>query len=204
MLHGRNLIIKIDGTAIAGARSCDITRQCDTIEVSSPLSGKDRSFIPGRTDWQVSTSHLVTTPMADIMQVGSVVELSMEMPDTDARAFLGFVTNVTVRTSSLANPSGRATINFDNGRNIFVIYDGGYYYRTWRSSDADYYITPNVGDLFVNGTDYYEWDGTTLAQVTSPTSLLTGSAICKQCKISGAIGSLAKGSFVWQGSGPLE
>lgn len=61
VIHGKDIIIIVNGTAIAGARSCEINVQTDTIETSSPTSGKARTFIPGRYTWEVKTGHLLVS-----------------------------------------------------------------------------------------------------------------------------------------------
>ena len=63
MLQGRNLIIAVDGSTIAAAKSCSVDVQADTIKVSSPTDGAWEHIIAGRKSWQVQTSHLM--PNAD-------------------------------------------------------------------------------------------------------------------------------------------
>lgn len=63
ILHGRNLIIKADGEALAASKSCTIDIQSDDIEVSSPLTGIWKTYIAGRRSWKVSASGLVTVPV---------------------------------------------------------------------------------------------------------------------------------------------
>ena len=48
-----------DGVAIAGAKSCELNVQCDTIEKASQTSGRWREFLPGRLEWSLTTGHLV-------------------------------------------------------------------------------------------------------------------------------------------------
>lgn len=82
VIHGRNLIIKMDGTAIAGAKSCEITIQGDDIEIASPSTGAWRAFIAGRKEWSVSCGHLIPasgTPLkSNAVMVGTTVTLTME------------------------------------------------------------------------------------------------------------------------------
>ena len=72
MLQGRNLIIAVDGSTIAGAKSCSVDVQADTIKVSSPTDGEWEHIIAGRKRWQVQTSHL----MPNVMQRYPVIEAS--------------------------------------------------------------------------------------------------------------------------------
>jgi hypothetical protein len=69
IIHGKDIIIMVNGRAIAAARSCEIDVKTDLLEVSSPTTGKAHTFIPGRYTWTLTTSHLLigdtgnTTPV---------------------------------------------------------------------------------------------------------------------------------------------
>lgn len=58
-LNGRDLYILANGVIIAGAKSCDVTVDCETIPVSSPNDGAWKHSIAGRKSWAVTTNHLV-------------------------------------------------------------------------------------------------------------------------------------------------
>lgn len=75
ILHGRNLIIKVGGTAIAGARSCEFYVQSSTIEKSSATQGNWEESLPGRKRWTATCGHLVMEVGESAAQVGSVVTL---------------------------------------------------------------------------------------------------------------------------------
>jgi predicted secreted protein len=77
ILHGRNLIISVGGTAVAAAKTCDISAKAETIEISSPSSGIWREFISGRKEWTVSVGYLVQAPGSEIPQVGQAVQISV-------------------------------------------------------------------------------------------------------------------------------
>ena len=82
MIHGRNLIIKVNGTAIAGARSCDINISGEEIEVASATQGKWRVFLTGREEWSVTCNHLLPasgTPLRSSKNmVNTTVTIRME------------------------------------------------------------------------------------------------------------------------------
>lgn len=63
ILHGKNIIVSIDDTAIAAAKSCTINIAASTIPTASPISGSWESHIPARKSWSVKTSHLLFTPI---------------------------------------------------------------------------------------------------------------------------------------------
>lgn len=82
MIHGRNLIIKVNGTAIAGARSCDINISGEDIEVASSTQSKWREFLAGREEWSVTCNHLLPaagTPLRSSAEmVNTTVTIRME------------------------------------------------------------------------------------------------------------------------------
>ena len=61
ILQGKNLYVMVDGVVLAGAKSCDVQVDCETIPVSSPSDGSWENSIAGRKSWSVTTNHLVLT-----------------------------------------------------------------------------------------------------------------------------------------------
>ena len=82
VIHGRKLIIKANGTAIAGAKSCDIAINGEEIEIASATQNTWREFINGREDWTVTCGHLVPasgTPLRTrAAMVNTFVTLTIE------------------------------------------------------------------------------------------------------------------------------
>lgn len=82
VIHGRKIIVKVGGTAIAGAKSCEISIDGDQIEVASPTTGTWRDFIAGRKEWSVTCGHLIPasgTPLkSNAAMVNTVVTLTIE------------------------------------------------------------------------------------------------------------------------------
>jgi predicted secreted protein len=116
---GNNILVYLNGTAIAGTKSNEIQTDCDMIEVTNQNSAQWRQYLAGRKNWSVSTGFLV-------------------LAAADTKKLLNVGTTYTLRFRDRAG-----------------------------------------------------------------TSILQGQAIMKQCKISAARGSLATGSFTFQGSGEL-
>lgn len=82
VIHGRNLIIKVDGTAIAGAKSCEINVDGEQIETASPSKGPWRTFLAGRKEWSVSCGFLIPasgTPLkSEAAMVNTTVTLTVQ------------------------------------------------------------------------------------------------------------------------------
>jgi len=71
-IKGQDLLISLNGTVIAAAKSCDIEVDCDLPEVSSPNSSEYRSFRAGRKSWRVSVNHLIPTTGLAVLNVKNV------------------------------------------------------------------------------------------------------------------------------------
>ena len=58
-LQGHNLIIYVDGVAVAAAKSCTVTMEVGSIDTAG--SGRTKASMPTVKDWSVKTSVLVTS-----------------------------------------------------------------------------------------------------------------------------------------------
>lgn len=72
-MNGNNILIYMNGSAIAGTKSNDVQTECETIEISSPSIGDWRAFMAGRKSWSVQTSFLVTatSSVRQLLNVGT-------------------------------------------------------------------------------------------------------------------------------------
>lgn len=198
ILHGRNLIIKADGVAIAAAKSCDINVQCEEIETASPSTGIWRTSITGHKSWSVSASTLVTKLSASAQMVGTTVSLDVQLNGV-GKAFNGFVNGVSVYPSPL---SGTPTaIYWDKTLKKFVGYINPspgttIYFDSWTNSDA--YTSPSAYDLFSYNGIIYSWLGNELTA-----EKLTGNANVLTWRITGSVQNLCQGSFSFNGTGAL-
>lgn len=76
-LKGNDILLMVDGEAVASAKTCNIDVQCDTIEFASPTSGTWKEFIAGRSSWSASIGYLVTSVKAPILKVGATVAMKI-------------------------------------------------------------------------------------------------------------------------------
>lgn len=208
ILHGRNLIIKANGVAIAAAKSCDISIQCNEIETASPSTGVWRTAILGRKSWSVTTNQLVTGIARSISMVGTTVSLSMDVEGDFGIPFHGFVDDVS--TSSSTYTGGIQYIEgifWDKTNKTFVlrvnIRGNIVYYTSWDVTGYSYdpadYASPSDGDMYYyNSLSYTYYNG------DLHTERLTGSANVVAWRGTGTIGNLAQGSFQFNGNGPLS
>lgn len=82
MINGRNLLVYTDGVAVAAAQSCKINVKVEDREISRPDFGDTLVFKPGRYEWSVSVSTLVTEFLSRFSDVGQTVQLTFGVRDT--------------------------------------------------------------------------------------------------------------------------
>ena len=196
-IKGKDVILKMGGTAIAAAKSCDVNIQSDLIKVSSPTDGGWEHSIAGRKSWSASCSHLVTQIASSAAMVGQTVTLTFQ-PTSDVK-FSGTVSNPTVESGT---PSSSGYMVFDTTRKDLL----------WVNTPAQgvviYFQNFDWKPALIRGAYYYnrtaakcyQWSGTTMNEVQA----LTGSAIVKQWKGTFSTSNLAQGSFAFEGTGALS
>ena len=89
IMVGNNLIISLNGSAIAAAKSCNIERSISTIETSSPMDGADRTYIVGRGTWKITVNVLVTNVKSILLKVGQIYTLSFGARDSSTDTLCG-------------------------------------------------------------------------------------------------------------------
>ena len=202
-IKGKDVILKIGGTAIAAAKSCDVNIQADLIKVSSPTDGGWEHSIAGRKSWSASCSHLVTSITNSLAMVGSQVTLRMQVAGELGLPFHGHVSNVTIQSGSV--PEVEEVVWDETNKKFLGIYYtprfDEYYYETWgelagvpKSASSNYV----AGALYHCNQDVYMLTSTDLIL-----EALQGTAIVKDWKITATLGNLAQGSFQFQGVGAL-
>ena len=221
LLHGRNLIIKVNDEPLALSKSCTVDVQCDDIPVSGPTTGQWEDSIPGRKKWEVSCSHLMynrgaTKPLDRLDMVGSVVSLEMDIVYDKTTEFQGFVENVTIESGSVSVNPAFPWIVYDTVHKLFLAEEGGKYYQTWTYSDGSYnpfsYNNVNNNRIYENSQsedsvgEYYKAVKNSQQQnydLVRRDTTRQGSAIVKQWSGTFTLGNLATGSYKFKGKGAL-
>lgn len=209
ILHGRNLIIKAGGVAIAAAKSCDINVQCEEIETASPSTGEWRTAITGRKSWSVTTNQLVTSLVRPISMVGTTVSLSMEIKGEYGSRFGSFVDNPTLQEGS---PEYVTRMVWDKTRKKFLAcYHRrpmpAQFYENYSFDGDSVYSSPSDGDVFYELYDIGNLDNDFTVYVYYNGNLhaekMTGNANVVNWRVTGTVGNLAQGSFQFNGNGAL-
>ena len=93
--------MKLNGTAIAVQKSCDIDERCAGIPVSSPTQGQWENNIAGRKSWSMTCNTLVTALASNVSMVGQTVTISCNV-GTDSVSGTALVTGWKV-TGTIGN-----------------------------------------------------------------------------------------------------
>ena len=205
ILHGRNLIIKAGGVAIAAAKSCDINVQCEEIETASSTTGAWRTAITGRKSWAVTVNQLVTSISAPLSMIGTTVTLEASVGN-EGLPINGFVDNVSLWTGTLnEEPMG---IYWDNTLHKIVFHtiehQGGSSYDKYYAQCAGYEAYSNLRagqTLSYNGMAYSYQNAYSNLQLVS--AKISGQANVVEWRATGTVGNLAQGSFRFNGNGEL-
>ena len=83
VILGEKMIVKMNGTAIAAAKSCELTVSAEKLPVASGTDGKWEHCIAGRKKWSVSCKTLLTGIKTHVEMVGKIVTLIITTADND-------------------------------------------------------------------------------------------------------------------------
>jgi len=100
MIHGRNLIIYLDGEPIAAAKSCTISMSIGDIEAANDADGKAKVSIPTQKEWTVRCQVLVTSLIGHMADIGDTVRLSMVVCDWEKNLTTDRLTGDAILTSA--------------------------------------------------------------------------------------------------------
>lgn len=211
ILHGRTLIIKSDGQAIAAAKSCTIDVQTDNIEITSPSTGRWKTYRAGRSSWKVDVSGLIVArteaPVDDLVSklsmTGSILSLECQvLPDTHMYPgllpFDGWVSDITTEQTGLRHWPERIAFAGDDGK--FVGLHDGKWYDTWYGGEG--YMQPAEGAFFHDTEEntIYQWQNDYL-EGYADLGFFSGQALCKSVRVAGSVGNLATYTASFLGSG---
>ena len=71
-IKGNDLLISLNRTAIAAAKSCDIQTGCELKEISSPSSATYRAYKAGRKTWRGTVNFLVNTTGLGVLTMKNI------------------------------------------------------------------------------------------------------------------------------------
>jgi len=79
-INGNNIIVLMDGTAIAGTKSDELQVDCETIEIASATDQEWVHLIAGRKSWSLTVGWLVLAnqDVRKVLLAGSVVTIKIK------------------------------------------------------------------------------------------------------------------------------
>lgn len=133
MIHGRNLIVALDGVAVAAAKTCALDMDQSFLEACSPVSGRTHTKIPTTYDWGVSVDGLVannsspTVSLEDKLIAGTKCLLTFTDGSGNRRA--GFVYVKSCKESGSVGGLATYSASFESTRGLYKcdIFNIGYF-----------------------------------------------------------------------------
>lgn len=119
---GNNILVYLNGTAIAGTKVNEIQIDCETIEITNTSSAQWRKFIAGRKTWTVSTSFLVlaSADIKKVLESGTI--FTLQIRDRQGSAILQG--QAILKTSKMSFPKtalATGSISFQGSDELSII-----------------------------------------------------------------------------------
>lgn len=175
MIQGRNLIVSINGTPVAAAKSCTLTVSQDFLQVCSPTTSRVFNKIPTTYDWSISVNGLIISSSAPKNLVQSLVNgaevlLTFEYNGTQLQAGLAFIKSIE-QSGSVGNLA-TFSASFESNGELFRIWakltpsalpEGATTSMTYNNGSITYNFTTGSGvsatstTLLTQGGKIYIW-----------------------------------------------
>ena len=114
-IQGNNIIVLMNGTAIAGTKSDELKVDCETIKIASATNQDWEHIIAGRKSWSLNVSWLVlaNTDVRKALQVGSTVTIKFKGRNaTDANGLSGSAIIKTCKITAIRGNLAQGSFTF--------------------------------------------------------------------------------------------
>lgn len=150
MIHGRNLIVALDGVAVGGSKACQFELSRSFIQACSPTEAQVLDKIPTTYDWLLSCDGLipassVTVSLEDKLIAGTKCFVAFTDGNGDKRA--GFVYVKSCRQSGSVGSLATYSVSFEST---------GAIYKYMEFTTTDFLLTPNC-TIAVNSSGVVTW-----------------------------------------------
>lgn len=88
IIQGNDILVYMGGIAVAAARSCEITMDCELKETSSPHNSLNRTYITGKRGWQVTCGYFVGN-VRDVLKVGQTYTIKTSLRNSSTNKVQG-------------------------------------------------------------------------------------------------------------------
>lgn len=122
MTLGKNLLVYIDGFAIAAAKSCQLSISQDFIQACSPDSGRVMEKIPNTYDWSISADCLVedsTQPEDAINKLIEGTKVMLRFTDQSNQNRAGFAYIKSCNQSGAVGSLATFSISFESSGPLY-------------------------------------------------------------------------------------
>jgi predicted secreted protein len=114
-INGNNIIVLMDGTAIAGTKSDELQVDCETIKIASATDQGWTHYISGRKSWSLTVGWLVlaNTDVRKALLVGSSVTIKFKGRNaTDANGLQGSAIIKTCKITAIRGNLAQGSFTF--------------------------------------------------------------------------------------------
>ena len=114
-IQGNNIIVLMNGTAIAGTKSDELQVDCETIEIASATDQGWTHYISGRKSWSLTVGWLVlaNTDVRKALLVGSSVTIKFKGRNaTDANGLQGSAIIKTCKITAIRGNLAQGSFSF--------------------------------------------------------------------------------------------
>ena len=112
IIHGKELNVYVNGSAIANAKTGTITLDADLIETASSTAGDMKTYIVSRLSWKMSAGTLVGS-ITDLSELaGTTATLSFGVHDNEVLRASGNAICSTLRIDAVSGSLATASVEF--------------------------------------------------------------------------------------------
>jgi predicted secreted protein len=114
-IQGNNIIVLMNGTAIAGTKSDELQVDCETIEIASSTDQGWTHYLAGRKSWSLTVGWLVlaNTDVRKALLVGSSVTIKFKGRNaTDANGLQGSAIIKTCKITAIRGNLAQGSFTF--------------------------------------------------------------------------------------------
>ena len=114
-IQGNNIIVLMNGTAIAGTKSDELQVDCETIKIASSTDQGWTHYISGRKSWSLTVGWLVlaNTDVRKALLVGSSVTIKFKGRNaTDANGLSGSAIIKTCKITAIRGNLAQGSFSF--------------------------------------------------------------------------------------------
>ena len=174
MILGKNLIVSIDGTPIAGAKSCQFQISQEFLKVCSPTDGRTFSKVPTTYDWSMSVDCLIPSSTLSVSLVDKLIEgtrVLLIFTDGSGQKRAGFAYVKSCDESGSVGSLAKFSASFEADGELYKY--SMYSVTKWEDHEGGFNIDPEHSEYIIFNYDHHYRIWGVQIIVSKPSKLLT-------------------------------